>query len=64
MWRFLNLDKKSAVSIQLTLMVQVPLKCTVTKQQPVVDGLCSRRDRMARLISTATGLTIRVALVT
>ena len=33
----------------------VPLTCTVTKQQLVGGGQCSRRDWMARLISTAAG---------
>ena len=29
--------------------------CSVTKQQPVGGGQCSRRDWMARLISTTVG---------
>ena len=36
-------------------MDQVPLMCSVTKQQPVGGGQCSRRDWMAPLISTAAG---------
>ena len=56
--------KNSAVFIQSTLMVQVPLMCSVTKQQTVEGGQCSRRDRMAPLISTAAGPTTRMGLVT
>ena len=53
-----------AVFIQSTLMAQVPLMCSVTKQLPVVGGQCSRRDWMAPLISTAAGPTTRMASVT
>jgi len=45
-----SLVKEPAVFIQLTLMVQEPLMCSVTKQQPVGGGQCSRRDWMALLI--------------
>ena len=50
-----NLVQRSAVFIQSTLMVQVPLMCTVTKQQPEGGGQCSKRDWTALLISTAAG---------
>ena len=59
-----NPVKESAVFIQSTRMVQVPLMCSVTKQQPVGDGQCSRRDWMAPLISTAAEPTKRMASVT
>ena len=36
---------------------------SVTKQRRVEDGLCSRRDWTARLISTATGTTTNVAKI-
>ena len=42
-----------------TQTVLVPLTCTVTKQQPVGGGQCSKRDWMARLISTAAGTTTK-----
>ena len=57
-----NLVKQPAVFIQSTLMVQVPLMYSVTKQHPVGGGQCSKREKMVPLISTATGMTIRVAL--
>ncbi len=38
--------KESAVFIHSTLMVQVPLMCSVTKQQPVGGGQCSRSKRL------------------
>ena len=59
-----NSVKESAVFIKSTLMVQVPLMCSVTKHQPVGGGQCSRSDWMAPLISTAAGLTTRLASVT
>ena len=59
-----NLVKESAVFIQSILMVQAPLMCSVTKQQPVGGGQCSRRDWMAPLLSTAAGPTTRMALGT
>ena len=59
-----NLVKKSAAFIQSTLMVRELLMYSVTKQQPVVDGQCSRRDWMDLLISTGAGLTTKMALVT
>ena len=59
-----NPVKEPVVFIQSTLMVQVPLMCSVTKQQPVAGGQCSRRDWMAPLISTAAGPTTRMASVT
>ena len=55
---------QSAVFTQSTLMVQVPFMCSVTKQQPVEGGQCSRRDWLAPLISTAAGPTTRMALAT
>ena len=42
----------------------MPLMYSVTKQRRVEDGLCFRGDWTARLISTATGTTTNVALVT
>ena len=36
--------------------------CTVTKKQPVADGLCSKRDWTARQISIAAGTTTNEAL--
>ena len=48
----------------LNLMSCLPLMYFVTRQRTVEDGLCSRRDWTARLISTATGTTTNVALVT
>ena len=48
----------------LNLMSCLPLMYSVTRQRTVEDGLCSRRDWTARLISTATGTTTNVALVT
>ena len=62
--RFTRLAKESAVFIQLTLMVKVPLMCSVTKQKLEGDGLCSKRDWTARLISTAAGMTTSGGLVT
>ena len=59
-----NPVKESAVFIQSTLMVQAPLVCSVTKQQPVGGGQCSRRDWMPPLISTAAEPTKRMASVT
>ena len=35
--------------------------CSVTKQQPVGGGQCSRRDWMAQLTSTAVGMTTNEA---
>ena len=61
---FTNLVKKSAEFTPSTLMVQVPSMSSVTKPQPVEDGQCSKRDWMAPLISTAAGLTTRMASVT
>ena len=52
------------VSTPLNLIICLPLMYSVTKQRRVEDGLCSRRDWTARLISTATGTTTNVALVT
>ena len=51
-------------STPLNLIICLPLMYPVTKQRRVEDGLCSRRDWTARLISTATGTTTNVALVT
>jgi len=41
---FTRLAKESAVFIQSTLMVKVPLMCSVTKQQPEEGGQCFKRD--------------------
>ena len=59
-----NPVKESVVFIQSTLMVQVHVMCSVTKQQLVGGGQCSRKDWMAPLISIATGATTRMAPVT
>ena len=48
----------------LNLIICLPLMYSVTKQRRMEDGLCSRGDWTARLISTATGTTTKVALVT
>ena len=50
-----------AVFSQSSLIMLDPLMCSVTKQQPVGGGQCSRRDWMARLISTAVGMTTNKA---
>ena len=39
-----NPAERSVVFIQSILMVQARLMCSVTKQQPVGGGQCSRRD--------------------
>ena len=59
-----NPVKESAVFTQSTLMVQVPLMCSVTKQQTVGGGQYCRRDWTVPLISIATGTTIKMASVT
>ena len=59
-----NPEGRSVVFIQSILMVQARLMCSVTKQQPVGGGQCSRRDKTARLTSTAVGTTTNWALVT
>ena len=59
-----NPAERSVVFIQSILMVQARLMCSVTKQQPVGGGQCSRRDWTARSISTAAGTTTNWALVT
>ena len=64
MLSFTKVAKESAVFTQSTLTVKVPLMCSVTKQQPVGGGQCSKRDWTARLISTAAGLTTSEGLVT
>ena len=51
---------ETAVFIPSTPTTLEPLKYTVTKQQPVADGLCSKRDWTARLISTSAGRTTSV----
>ena len=51
------------VRTPLNLIICLPLMYSVTKQQPVVVGQCSRKDWTARLISTATGTTTNMALV-
>ena len=43
----------------LNLIICLPLMYSVTKQRRMEDGLCSRRDWTARLISTATGTTTK-----
>ncbi|CAH3164144.1 unnamed protein product, partial [Porites lobata] len=45
---YTKLAKQSAVCTQSTLMVKVPLMCSVIKKQPEGDGQCSRRDWTAR----------------
>ena len=52
------------VRTPLNLIIFLPLMYSVTKQQPVVVGQCSRKDWTARLISTAPGTTTNMALVT
>ena len=52
------------VRTPLNLIICLPLMYSVTKQQPVVVGQCSRKDWTAQLISTATGTTTNMALVT
>ena len=59
-----NLVKGAVVFTQLILMVQGPLMCFVTRQQPVGGGQCSKRDWTDRLTFTAAGLTTNKALVT
>ena len=52
------------VCTPLNLIICLPLMYSVTKQQPVVVGQCSRKDWTARWISTAFGTTTNMALVT
>ena len=52
------------VRTPLNLIIYLPLTYSVTKQQPVVAGQYSRKDRTAQLISTAPGTTTNMALVT
>ena len=60
-----NLAKESVVFIKSTRMVlDLILKCFVTKHLLAGDGQWPRRGLMALWISTATGLTTRMALVT
>ena len=47
---------ETAVFISSTLTMMEPLKYTVTIQQPVGGGLCSKRDWTERLISTVAGM--------
>ena len=55
MLSFTKLVIESVVFIQSTLMVKVPLRYSVTKQQQERGGQCSKRDWTARLISTVAG---------
>ena len=57
-----KLVNEPAVFTRSTPTMVVPLMCTVTKQQPVGDGLCFKRDWTARLISTSTETTTNEAL--
>ena len=60
----LNSTKVAIESVVFTPSIPttpVPLMCIVTKQQPVGDGQCSRRDWTAQLISTAAGTTTNEA---
>ena len=60
-----NLAKESVVFIKSTRMVlDLILKCFVTKNLLAGDGQWPRRGWVALWISTATGLTTRMALVT
>lgn len=59
-----SLVKNSVVFTQSTLMVMVPLMCSVTKTQEVGGGQFSRRGWTAPLISTSAGPTTRMASVT
>ena len=64
MLSYTKLAKQSAVCTQSTLMVKVPLMCSVIKKQPEGGGQCSRRDWTARFLSTVTGMTTKLGLVT
>ena len=48
MLSYTKLAKQSAVCTQSTLMVKVPLMCSVIKKQPEGGGQCSKRDWTAR----------------
>ena len=52
----MKLLSETAVFIPSTLTMLEPFKYTVTKQQPVEGGLCSKRDWTDRLISTVAGM--------
>ena len=54
---------EAVASTLSTRTVRVPSMFSVTKQQLVGGGLCSRKDWMALLISISTGLTTKLALV-
>ena len=51
-----NQVKEETVCTPSNLINSLPLMCFVIRQQPVGDGLCYRRDWMARLISTLRAL--------
>ena len=59
-----NPVKQLMVCTPLNLITCLSLRYSVTKQQLVEDGQCSRRDWTARLIFTVTGTTTSTALVT
>ena len=58
-----SLATKETVCTPSNLIICLPLRFFVIRQQRVEDGQCSRRDWTARLISTATGATTNMALV-
>lgn len=57
------LANEAVASTLSTRTVRVPSMFSVTKQQLVGAGLCSRKDWTALLISISTGLTTKLALV-
>ena len=61
---YISGQKISGVWKIRTLMVQVPLMCSVIRKQPVEGGLCSRSDCTAQLISAVDGMTTNAASVT
>ena len=63
MLSFSKAVKESAVFTQSILMKNLPLMYITTRQGLVEDGQWSRRGWMASLISTAAGLTTKMASV-
>ena len=58
-----SLATQETVCTPSNLIICLPLRFFVIRQQPVEDGQCSRRDWTALLISTLIGATTNMALV-
>lgn len=62
--KFSSPEEKETAFTPLDQMVCPPLMYSVTKQKPVEDGRCFKRDLRVRLISTSAGTTKNMALAT